>query len=141
MADWINIIRTVAAIIATPVYLVAHGSDFGTQLMTYDGIVYLNFFLDFFLGILYMLSFLSLLKFVALSTPKNLEGTNFAVMATIMNFGLVFGYISGGAIYEQIQTGFIGMSGLQWTVILGAVTSLIALIVLPWLKTEHLPHN
>ncbi len=135
------IIRTVAAIIATPVYLAAHGFDFGTYLMTYDGIVYLNFFLDFFLGILYMLSFLSLLKFVALSTPKNLEGTNFAVMASIMNFGLVFGYITGGALYEQIQTGFIGISGLQWTVILGAVTSLIALIALPWLKTEHMARS
>ena len=109
--------------------------------MQYDGFVYLNFFLDFWLGILYMISFLALLKFVALSTPKNLEGTNFAVMASIMNFGLVFGSISGGYIYEQIQTGALGFNGLQITVLLGAVTSLFALIVLPWIKTEHPPHE
>jgi MFS family permease len=135
------IIRTVGAIVATPVYLVARGSDFGMYLMTYDGIVYLSFFLDFFLGILYMISFLALLKFVALSTPKNLEGTNFAVMASIMNFGLVFGSISGGIIYERIQDGMIGMNGLQLTVLMGAITSLIALIALPYIKTEHPPHE
>ena len=130
------IIKYTGAIIAIPTYLVAHGGDFWTYLMKYEGIVFLNFFLDFFLGILYMISFIALLKFVALSTPKNLEGTNFAVMASIMNFGLVFGYISGGMIYEQIQGGFIGMNGLQITVILGAVTSLFALIVLPWIKVK-----
>ncbi len=145
--DWANsigmnpIIRTIGSIVAAPVYMVAYGREFGTQLMTYDGVVYLNFFLDFFLGILYMLSFLALLKFVALSTPKNLEGTNFAVMASIMNFGLVFGYISGGMIYEQIQGGFIGFNGLQLTVVLGALTSLLALIALPWIKTEHMAHD
>ena len=135
------VIKTIGGIIASPVYLVAHGREMGTYLMTYKGIVYLNFFLEFFLGILYMLSFLALLKFVALSTPKNLEGTNFAVMASIMNFGLVFGYASGGFIYQHIQNGFIGLNGLQWTVLLGAVTSLIALIALPWIKTEHLAHE
>ena len=145
--DWANtigmnpFIRTIGAIVATPVYWVARGSDFGTYLMTYDGVIYLNFFLDFFLGILYMLSFLALLKFVALSTPKNLEGTNFAVMASIMNFGLVFGYISGGTLYEQIQDGMLGMSGLQLTVVLGALTSLLALLALPWIKTDHMAHG
>ena len=135
------IIKYVGVILATPVYLVAHGREVWSFLMNYDGIVYLNFFLDFWLGILYMLSFLALLKFVALSTPKNLEGTNFAVMASIMNFGLVFGYISGGTIYEHIQTGLIGLNGLQITVFLGAITSLFALIALPWIKTEHMPHE
>lgn len=135
------IIRTVGAMIATPVYMVARGSEFGTYLMTYDGIVYLNFFLDFFLGILYMISFLALLKFVALSTPRNLEGTNFAVMASIMNFGLVFGSISGGIIYERIRDGMIGFNGLQLTVLLGTITSLLALIVLPWIKTDHMAHS
>ncbi len=131
------IIKYIGAVIATPVYLVAQGGDFWTHLMKYEGIVFLSFFLDFFLGILYMISFIALLKFVALSTPKNLEGTNFAVMASIMNFGLVFGYISGGIIYEQIQTGMIGMNGLQITVLLGAITSLFALIVLPWIKIKN----
>ena len=135
------VIRTIGSIVASPVYLVAHGKEFGTYLMTYKGIVYLNFFLDFFLGILYMLSFLALLKFVALSTPKNLEGTNFAVMASIMNLGLVFGSASGGFIYEHIQNGFVGLNGLQWTVFLGAATSLIALIALPWIRVAHLPHD
>lgn len=129
-------IRIIGSLVAAPAYLIAFGRDFGTQLMTYDGIVYLNFFLDFFLGILYMLSFLALLKFVALSTPKNLEGTNFAVMASIMNFGLVFGYLSGGVIYDHIQTGFAGLNGLHLTIILGALTSLLALVALPWIKLE-----
>jgi len=137
----IGIIKYTGAIIATPVYLVAWGGDFWKQLMSYEGIIYLNFFLDFFLGILYMMSFLTLLKFVALSTPKNLEGTNFAVFASIMNFGLVFGSISGGIIYENIQTGMFGLNGLQITVILGAATSLIALLVLPWINMKHLAHE
>ena len=135
------IIKYPAALIATPVFLIAQGGNFWTHLMQYDGMIFLNFFLDFFLGILYMISFIALLKFVALSTPKNLEGTNFAVFASIMNFGLVFGSISGGYIYEHIQHGMIGMNGLQITVILGVLTSLIALIVLPWIKTEHMAHE
>lgn len=134
-------IKYFASLIASPVYLIGWGKGFWTQLMTYDGFVYLNFFLNFFLGILYMLSFLALLKFVALSTPKNLEGTNFAVFASIMNFGLVFGSVSGGIIYENVQTGLLGFNGLQITVILGAATSLIALIVLPWISTKHLAHE
>jgi len=139
------IIKYTGAIVAAPVFLVAQGSNFWTHLMQYDGLVFYNFFLDFFLGILYMLSFLPLLKFVALSTPRNLEGTNFAVMASIMNFGLVFGAISGGYIYEQIQEGItygpVTMNGLQLTVFLGALTSLLALIVIPWIKTDHMAHE
>ncbi|MBU1018030.1 hypothetical protein KKA33_03305 [Patescibacteria group bacterium] len=135
------LVKYVGALIATPVYLIAQGGSFWNHLMQYDGIVFLNFFLDFFLGILYMMSFLALLKFVALSTPRNLEGTNFAVFASIMNFGLVFGSVSGGVIYENIQGGLLGMNGLQITVWLGALTSLIALLVLPWIKTEHMAHE
>ena len=88
-----------------------------------------------------MISFLALLKFVALSTPRNLEGTNFAVFASIMNFGLVFGSVTGGILYENIQYGMFGMNGLQITVLLGAITSLLALIALPWIKTEHMAHS
>lgn len=131
-----TLIKYAGAVIAAPVFLVARGMDFWSHLMQYDGIVFLNFFLDFFLGILYMISFLALLKFVALSTPKNLEGTNFAVMASIMNFGLVFGSVSGGLIYEQIQEGWWIMNGLQITVWLGAITSLFALAALPWIKIK-----
>jgi hypothetical protein len=134
-------IKGFGSLFALPVYLIAHGGGAWDWLSTYDGIVILDFFLDFLLGISYMVSFLALLKFVALSTPKNLEGTNFAVMASIMNFGLVFGSVSGGYIYEHIQNGWMGISGLQITVWLGAITSLIALIALPWIKTEHLPHQ
>lgn len=137
----IGLIKFIASLIASPVYLIGWGKEFWSQLMTYDGIVYLNFFLDFFLGILYMMSFLSLMKYVALSTPKNLEGTNFAVFASIMNFGLVFGSVTGGIIYENIQSGVLGMNGLQITVWLGAITSLIALIVLPLIDEKHLAHE
>ncbi len=139
------IIKYVGALVALPVFIFAQGTNAWAYLMTYDGIVYLNFFLDFFLGIMYMLSFLPLLKFVALSTPRNLEGTNFAVFASIMNFGLVFGSVSGGYIYEKIQLGIalgpIALNGLQITVWLGALTSLLALLALPFVKTEHMPHS
>ncbi len=131
-------IKYAGSIIASPIFLVAQGSNFWNHLMQYEGIVFLNFFLDFWLGILYMLSFLALLKFVALSTPKNLEGTNFAVMASIMNFGLVFGSISGGIIYDQIEGGWWIMNRLQITVWLSAITSLLALIAIPWIKTEKI---
>ena len=135
------VIKYTGAIIATPVFLIARGGEFWSHLMQYDGIIFLNFFLDFFLGILYMISFIALLKFVALSTPRNLEGTNFAIFASIMNFGLVFGYTAGGVIYENIEQGMFGMNGLQITVLLGALTSMIALIVIPWIKTEHMAHG
>ena len=135
------IIKYTGAVISVPIFLVAQGGNFWHHIMQYDGIIFLNIFLDFFLGILYMISFIALLKFVALSTPKNLEGTNFAVFASIMNFGLVFGSISGGYIYEHIQNGMLGMNGLQITVFLGAITSLIAIIALPWIKTEHMAHE
>ena len=136
-----GLIKYLGAVIASPVYLIGWGSSFWEHLMDVQGVVYLEFVLEFFLGILYMMSFLALLKYVALSTPKNLEGTNFAVFASIMNFGLVFGSISGGVIYENIQTGMLGLNGLQITVILGAVTSLIALIALPWIDVKHLAHK
>ncbi len=135
------IIKYTGAAIAAPVFLIARGGEFWSHLMQYDGIIFLNFFLDFFLGILYMVSFIALLKFVALSTPRNLEGTNFAIFASIMNFGLVFGYTAGGVIYENIEQGMLGMNGLQITVLMGAITSLFALIVLPWIKTEHMEHE
>ncbi|MBN2306959.1 hypothetical protein JXD20_03155 [Candidatus Peregrinibacteria bacterium] len=134
-------IKYLGAIIASPVYLIGKGADFWTQIMSVQGIIYLEFTLEFFLGVLYMMSFLALLKFVALSTPKNLEGTNFAVFASIMNFGLVFGSISGGMIYENIQIGMLGFNGLQITVLLGSITSLAALIVLPWINVKHLAHE
>lgn len=135
------IIKYIGSMLAIPVYLIAQGGNFWGHLMQYDGIVFLNFFIDFFLGVLYMLSYLALLKFVALSTPRNLEGTNFAVMASIMNFGLMFGAISGGIIYQNIQEGALGLNGLQITVVLGAVTTLLALIPLPFIKTDHMPHS
>lgn len=135
------VIKGFGSLFALPVYLVAHGGEAWDWLSTFDGIIYLNFFLDFLLGISYMTAYLALLKFVALSTPKNLEGTNFAVMASIMNFGLVFGSVSGGWIYQHIETGLWGMSGLQITVWLGTITSLFALFAMPWIKTEHLPHE
>ncbi len=139
------LIKVVASAVASPVYLLAHGGSFWSVLMQARGLVHLNMFLDFFLGILYMVSFLALLKFVALSTPKNLEGTNFAVFASIMNFGLVFGSVSGGWIYEHIQNGLslgsVSFSGLQITVWLGAITSLFALLAMPWIKTDHMAHE
>ncbi len=134
-------IRGFGSLFALPVYLIAHGTSAWDSLSAYGGIVYLDFFLDFLLGISYMTAYLSLLKFVALSTPKNLEGTNFAVMASIMNFGLVFGSVSGGYIYQHIESGWMGIGGLQITVWLGAITSLIALFAMPWIKTEHMAHE
>jgi len=135
------IIKYMGAVIASPVFFIAQGTKFWSSLMQMQGLVFLNFVLDFFLGILYMISFVALLKFAALSTPKNLEGTNFAIFASIMNFGLVFGSISGGMIYENVQNGMLGMNGLQITIILGVVTSLIALLAMPWIKTEHMAHE
>jgi BT1 family len=135
------IIQGFGSLFALPAYLIAHGASAWDYLSINSGIVTLDFFLDFILGILYMTSYLALLKFVALSTPKNLEGTNFAVMASIMNFGLVFGYVSGGWLYQHIENGLWGINGLQITVWLGAITSLFALFAMPWIKTEHMAHE
>ena len=44
------LIKYTGAILATPVFLVAQGADFWSHLMNYEGIIFLNFFLDFLAG-------------------------------------------------------------------------------------------
>ncbi len=136
-------IKIFSGIITSPIYLIAYGKDFWTTSMNQYPLINLQYSLDIFTGILYMVSFLPLQKLAALSTPKNIEGTNFAVIASIMNMGLVFGSVSGGFIYENIQTGItfgsLHLSGLAITVIIGAISTLVCLPVL--LKIKMFANN
>lgn len=127
------VVRAGAALTA-PLLLVSNTPDAWGTALAQPGIVHLNMLISLLLGILYMLAYLPLLKFAALSTPKGLEGTNFAIMMSIMNFGLAFGSVSGGFIFEKVQLGWHGYSALELTVWIGVLTSYLALLVLPKLR-------
>lgn len=140
IGNW-NIVKYFSLIITTPIYLLAYGSEFIKESLGQYPIINLEFSLNIFLGILYMVSFLPLQKLAALSTPKNFEGTNFAIMASVMNLGLMFGQVSGGMIYERIQEGMIlfgtNFTGIQVTVFIGAITTFLCLSVIGKIKVEE----
>ena len=73
--------------------------------------------------------------------PKGVEATNFAVLASIMNLGLVFGSIFGGIIYENIEGSYsafnIPYTGLHITIIIRTCTSLICLSVLRKIRISN----
>ncbi|MBT4936701.1 hypothetical protein HON22_02175 [Candidatus Peregrinibacteria bacterium] len=131
-------IKYFAAIILYPAYFFAYGVEAWAELMAQSPILNLDAFLSFFLEMMFIIAFLPLLKLAATVTPKGVEATNFAVLASIMNLGLVFGSISGGVIYENIEGTYslLGMSysGLHITILIGALTSLICLLVLKKLR-------
>lgn len=132
------IIKYPAAILLSPIYLIVYQGNAWTELMAQPGILNLDALLSFFLEIMFMVSFLPILKLAAEVTPKGVEATNFSILASVMNLGLAFGAVSGGWIYTGIEGGLhVGSShitGLQLTIIIGALTSLLCLPVIPKLK-------
>jgi len=133
------IIKYPTAILLYPIYFVAYQGHAWTELMTQPGILNLEAILSFLLEIMFMVSFLPILKLAAEVTPKGVEATNFSILASVMNLGLAFGAVSGGWIYTGIEKGYqfgsFHISGLQLTIIIGAVTSLLCLPVIPKLKS------
>jgi len=128
------IIKYIAAIILYPFYFFGYNLSAWQELMTQPGILNLDAVLSFSLELMFIISFLPLLKLAAIVTPKGVEATNFSVMASIMNLGLVFGSISGGWIYTYIEGNYtlagLSFTGLHLTIIIGAITSLLCLPVL-----------
>jgi MFS family permease len=132
------LIKFTAAVLLYPIYLIAYQAGAWGELMAQPGILNLDALLSFFLEIMFMISFLPILKLAAEVTPKGVEATNFSILASVMNLGLAFGTVSGGWIYTGIEgvhhLGRFHVNGLQLTVIIGALTSLLCLPVIPKLK-------
>jgi len=128
------VIKYFSAIILYPSYFFAYNSGAWGELMTQSSILNLEAFLSFFLELMFIIAFLPLFKLAAVVTPKGVEATNFAVLMSIMNLGLAFGSLSGGMIYTYIEGDYIlgglTFSGLHITILIGAVTSLLCLLVL-----------
>jgi len=128
------VIKYSAAILLYPVYLFGYGTEAWNVLMSQPAILNIDAVLSFLLEIMFIISFLPLLKLAALVTPKGVEATNFSLLTSIMNLGLAFGTISGGIIYTYIEGQYklagISFNGLHLTIIIGALTSLLCLLVL-----------
>ncbi|MDD5455440.1 MAG: hypothetical protein PHV30_00230 [Candidatus Margulisbacteria bacterium] len=128
------IIKYSAAILLYPFYFFGYHFGSWQVLMQQPPILNLDALLSFLLEMMFMISFLPLLKLAALVTPKGVEATNFSILASVMNLGLAFGSISGGLIYTYLEGQYhlagISFTGLHLTIIIGALTSLICLPVL-----------
>jgi len=137
----VSFVKYLSYTLLTPTYYLVYGGGAWHEIMNQSPILNLDSVLSFFLQILFICSFLPLLKLAALVTPKGVEATNFAVLMSVMNLGTAFGAISGGMIYQTIEgsysVGGIAFNDLHLTIIIGAVTSLFCLIVLPRLQVEH----
>lgn len=133
-------IKHIAGIILMPIYFLVYGFGAWTEVLTQPAILNLEAVLTFFLQMMFIISFLPLLKLAALVTPKGVEATNFAVLMSVMNLGLAFGSVTGGLIYSGIEgtysVGGLSFNSLHLTIIIGAVTSLLCLLVLPKLRIE-----
>lgn len=132
------VIKSIAGVLLTPAYFMIYGTDFWTQIMQQESILNTQAVIAFVAEALFIIAFLPLLKLAALVTPKGVEASNFAILASIMNLGLVFGAISGGMIYQGIETGVtvgaLTVSGLHIAILIGAVTSLLCLPLLRKMK-------
>jgi len=133
-------VRQVAHILLVPAYTLVYGGSAWGEIAQQSPILNLEAVLSFFLQMLYICSFLPLLKLAALVTPKGVEATNFAVLMSVMNLGTAFGAVAGGMIYQSIEgtysLGGVAFNGLHITIVIGALTSLLCLLVLPKLKIE-----
>lgn len=132
------IVKFISSIILFPTYFITYWFSAIHELSTQAPILNLDACFSFFLEILFIVSFLPLLKLAALVTPKWVEATNFAVLASVMNLGLVFGSISWWLIYTYIEWSYsliwISFTWLHLTIIIWAITSLFCLPVLKKLK-------
>ena len=132
------LIKYTAALLLYPIYFIVYPGHAWGELMTQPSILNLDAILSFLLEILFMISFLPLLKLAAKVTPSGVEATNFSILASVMNLGLAFGSISGGWIYTYVEGTYqiaqFTFTGLHLTIFIGAATSLICLPVLRKLK-------
>lgn len=78
-------------------------------------------------GITGMLCHLTILDFCARVTPKEIEGTVFALIMSVLNLGSMGSNLLGGYLYSLI--------GLQWLIVISGITTLLCL---PLLRFIHL---
>ena len=137
----VSLIKYLASAVLFPSYFLVYGLGAFHEVMNQSAILNLDAVLTFFLHIMYIVSFLPLLKLAALVTPKGVEATNFAVLMSVMNLGTAFGAVSGGIIYASIEGSYswigISFNSLHVTVVIGALSSLVCLLVLPQLKLKE----
>jgi len=100
-------------------------------------------YLESFIGeLLFMLAYIPLLKLAVLITPKQAEGTNFAIITSIMNIGLALTAWASGWLYEVllpagIETTAVHVPTIELLIWINIATSLSCLLVLPWLKEKE----
>lgn len=95
--------------------------------------------------LVFMIAFIPLLKFAVLITPKKAEATNFAIITSIMNIGLALtAWISGtlynqlmGVMHPDLKVTSIQMDVIEVLIWINIITTLMCLIVLPFLKTTE----
>jgi MFS family permease len=75
--------------------------------------------------------FLTILNSAALAAPKGAEGTTFATLTAFWNIGLIGASVLGGYLF--------GLIGLQPLVVVSAVFTALALVILPYLHFADEP--
>ena len=84
------------------------------------------FVVSAFAGIVAVVAFLGVLNIAAEVCPKNAEGTVFALLMSVSNFGSQLGMMSGGKLYEMI--------GYSWLVVISASATACMWFFLPLVR-------
>lgn len=95
--------------------------------------------------LIFMIAYIPLLKFAVLITPKRAEATNYSIIASIMNIGLAISAWLSGYLYNNLMLRLhpdLEITSIQVDVIeiliwVNIITSLMCLLVLPFLKTKE----
>ncbi len=95
--------------------------------------------------LIFMIAYIPLLKFAVLITPKRAEATNYAIIASIMNIGLAISGLLSGILYNSLMARYhptLEVTSIQVDVIeiliwINIITSMMCLLVLPFLKTRE----
>ncbi|MEK7090245.1 MAG: MFS transporter [Patescibacteria group bacterium] len=86
------------------------------------------FIVSAFAGVVAVVAFLGILNIAATVCPKNAEGTVFALLMSISNFGSQLGAMSGGKLYETI--------GYSWLVLISAAFTACMWFFLPLVRQK-----
>lgn len=87
------------------------------------------FAVNAFAGVVAVIAFLGILNIAAEVCPKNAEGTVFALLMSISNFGAQLGAVSGGKLYETL--------GYQWLVVISAAATACMWFFLPLVRKSR----
>ena len=72
---------------------------------------------------------LIVMDFSARICPKGKEATTFALLTSVLNFGMFMSGVVGGKLYDLV--------GYNWLVIISGVTTLLCLPMIPYLQIEQ----